>query len=203
MTKADKKEKTDSRAQLGNGINSKIGEETQMATGFPATPTMHEVRRLAVPLGRPYAEAIRAFEDAIPALDASQFADLPDWDAVVVKADEVAPLGFVRFWSLEVPPYMEGSGSSWDCTEYLMGNQVIAEQMYRHDPAVMLYAPLRLLIQADENGDGVFVIDQPSTLFASFGDPRVAEVGRMLDSKLADVFTALGVRPPVEVSHSL
>lgn len=172
-----------------------------MATGFPATLTTHEVRRLVVPLGRPYAEAIRAFEDAIPALDRSQFAGLPDWDAVVAKADEVAPLGFMRFWSLEVPPFMEGSGSSWDCTEYLMGNQVIAERMYRHDPAVMLYVPLRLLIQADENGDGVFVIDQPSTQFASFGDPRVADVGRILDSKLAGVFTALGVRPPAELRH--
>jgi hypothetical protein len=161
----------------------------------------HEVRRLAVPLGRPYAQAIRAFEDAIPALDRSQFADLPDWDAVVAKVDEVMPLGFARFWSLEVPPFMKGSGSSRDCTEYLMGNQVIAERMYRHDPAVMLYVPLRLLIQADENGDGVFVIDQPSTLTASFSDPRVAEVGLILDSKLADVFTALGVRPPAELSH--
>lgn len=65
----------------------------------------------------------------------------------------------------------------------------------------MLYVPLRLLIQADENGDGVFIIDQPSTLTASFSDPRVAEVGLILDSKLADVFTALGVRPPAELSH--
>ena len=163
--------------------------------------TTHEARRLAVPLGRPYAKAIRAFEDAIPALDRSQFAGLPDWHAVVAKLDAIAPLGFMRFWSLEVPPFMEGSGSSWDCTEYLIGNQVIAERMYRYDPAVMLYVPLRLLIQADENGDGVFVIDQPSTLLASFGDPRIAEVGVILDSKLAGVFTALGVKPPAELTH--
>jgi hypothetical protein len=29
----------------------------------------------------------------------------------------------------------------------------------------------------------------------------VAEVGRILDSKLAGVFAALGVRSPVELSH--
>jgi hypothetical protein len=172
-----------------------------MATGLPVTGLTHEVRRLAVPLGRPYAEAVRVFEDTIPELDRSQFAGLPDWDAVVAKMDEVAPLGYLRFWSLEVPPYMAGSGHSWDCTEYLMGNHVTAEQAYRHIPTAMLYAPLRLLIQADERGEGVFVIDQPSTLFASFGDPRVAEVGRILDTKLAGVFTALGVQPPAELSH--
>lgn len=96
---------------------------------------------------------------------------------------------------------MEASGYSWECTEYLMGNHVIAEQMYRYNPTVMLHAPLRLLIQADENRDGVLVIDQPSTLFASFGDPRVAEVGRLLDAKLAGVLTALGANPPAELSH--
>jgi hypothetical protein len=47
----------------------------------------------------------------------------------------------------------------------------------------------------------VLVIDQPSTLFASFGDPRVAEVGRLLDAKLAGVLTALGANPPAELSH--
>lgn len=172
-----------------------------MATGLPVTTTTHDVRRLAVPLGRPYAEAIRRFEDTVPELDRSRFEGLPDWDAVVAKADEVAPLGFMRFASIEVPPFMAGSGYSWDCTEYLMGNHVIAERMYRYNPTVMLHAPLRLLIQADEHGDGVLVTDQPATLFASFEDPRVTEVGHLLDTKLAGVLTALGVEPPVELKH--
>jgi hypothetical protein len=191
------------RARRENRINLKIEERTNMATatGHSVGTTTHEVRRLAVPLGRPYADAIRAFEETIPVLDRSQFVGLPDWGAVVAKADEVMPLGFMRFWSTDVPPYMEASGHSWECTEYLMGNHVIAEQMYRYNPTVMLHAPLRLLIQADENGDGVLVIDQPSTLFASFGDPRVAEVGRLLDAKLAGVLTALGANPPAELSH--
>ncbi|MET7991919.1 hypothetical protein ABZU76_13495 [Amycolatopsis sp. NPDC005232] len=172
-----------------------------MATGLPVTTTTHDVRRLAVPLGRPYAEAIHLFEDTVPVLDRTRFDGLADWAAVVAKADEVAPLGFLRFASIEVPPFMAGSGFSWDCTEYLMGNHVIAEQMYRHNPTVMLHAPLRLLIQADEHGDGVFVTDQPGTLFASFGDPRVTAVGHLLDTKLAGLFTALGVEPPAELTH--
>ena len=53
--------------------------------------TTHGVRRLAVPLGRPYAKTIRAFEDAIPALDRSQFAGLPDWDAPRRCSADTAP----------------------------------------------------------------------------------------------------------------
>ncbi|WP_259471953.1 hypothetical protein [Streptomyces shenzhenensis] len=173
-----------------------------MGTGLSVSTSRHEVQRLAVPLGQPYSEAIRSYEEAVPVMDQTQFSGLRDWDAVVAKVEEIAPLGFMRFWSAEVPPFMAGSGSSlWDCTEYLMGNHVIAEQMYRYNPTVMMYAPLRLLIQADENGDGVLVIDQPSTLLDSFGDPRISEVGRLLDSKVAGLLSALGAQPPAELIH--
>lgn len=59
------------RAQRENRINFKIEERTNMATatGHSVGTTTHEVRRLAVPLGRLYADAICAFEDAIPVLD--------------------------------------------------------------------------------------------------------------------------------------
>jgi hypothetical protein len=32
------------------------------------------------------------------------------------------------------------------CTAYLIGCHAVAEKIYRRDPAVMLYAPLRTLI---------------------------------------------------------
>jgi hypothetical protein len=35
--------------------------------------------------------------------------------------------------------------------------------MYRHDPAAMLYAPLRTVICADADGPTRLVIDRPST----------------------------------------
>ena len=43
-------------------------------------------------------------------------------------------------------PVMSLAGNTTRCTAYLMGNHTIAEQMYRHDPAVMLYVPLRTVI---------------------------------------------------------
>jgi hypothetical protein len=157
------------------------------------------VRRLAIPLGLPYEASVLKFERTIPQLDVTPFQEFTEWADVVKLASKLAPLGFFRFHKIDVPPFMAQSGSSFACTEYLMGNHVIAERMYRHDPTVMLYVPLRLLIQADENGNGVLVLDQPGTLLGSFGDERIAKVGRELDAKVAGVVSALGALPPAEL----
>jgi uncharacterized protein (DUF302 family) len=77
-----------------------------------------------------------------------------------------------------------------------MGNHTIAERMYRHDPAVMLYAPLRTLIHEDTDGATWFTIDQPSTRFRSFGDPAITQVGLELDHKLTALLEHLGAPVP-------
>jgi uncharacterized protein (DUF302 family) len=77
-----------------------------------------------------------------------------------------------------------------------MVNHTIAERMYRHDPAVMLYAPLRAAIYADVDGRVRFSIDQPSTVFDSFGTPEITEVGYELDKKIAALLTTLDASVP-------
>jgi hypothetical protein len=74
-----------------------------------------------------------------------------------------------------------------------MGNHAIAEQIYRHDPAIMLYAPLRTLIYIDTDDRTRFAVDQPSTILASFADPAIAALGLDLDGQLAELLDALGV----------
>jgi hypothetical protein len=65
--------------------------------------------------------------------------------------------------------------------------------VYRHDPAIMLYAPLRTLIYIDAGDRTRFAVDQSSTVLASFAHPAVAALGRDLDGQLADLLDALGV----------
>jgi hypothetical protein len=74
-----------------------------------------------------------------------------------------------------------------------MGNHTLAERMYRHDPSVMLYAPLRTAIFVDAEGRTRFAIDDPATVFASFGSSPISEVGTELSRKLADLLDALDV----------
>jgi hypothetical protein len=158
------------------------------------------VRRLSVPLGMPYAEAVRRFEDLLPVIDIERFTALEDWDDAVRLAGRTAPLGLMRFWALDIPALMVGGRAAWDCTEYLVGNHVIAERMYRYDPVATMYAPLRFLIYADPSGDAVCVFDQPSTQFDSLGRAEISTVGRELDRKVATLLATLGARPPADLA---
>jgi hypothetical protein len=72
--------------------------------------------------------------------------------------------------------------------------------MFHHDPGAMLHAPLRTEIYADRAGDTQFIVDQPSTHFASYAVPEIAEVGLHLDQLLAGLLTAMGARLPAELA---
>ena len=66
--------------------------------------------------------------------------------------------------------------------------------MYRHDPSVMLYAPLRTAIYVDAANRTRFAIDEPHPVFESFASLPIAQVGIELDRKLAALLEALDVR---------
>jgi hypothetical protein len=158
----------------------------------------HQVLRLSFDTGQPYDDFRRRYEDAVPAVSPQQIAAYAEhgaqWDEVVADAAELAPHGFLIYWRGDFTPLMSLAGDTASCTAYLMGNHTIAERMYRHDPAVMLYAPLRTLIRADARGTAWFVLDQPSSLFASFGVPEITQVGAELDSKVLALLKDLNVR---------
>ena len=115
------------------------------------------------------------------------------WPEVVADADVSAPHGFFIFWRSDLTPVMSLAGDSARCTSYLMGNNTIAEQMYRHDPSVMLYAPLRTVIYVDAANRTRFAVDRPSTVFDSFASQPISQVGTELDRKLAALLGALDV----------
>jgi hypothetical protein len=118
------------------------------------------------------------------------------WDAVLRATVENAPHHFIRYWTLDAGALMRLAGDGRRCSSYLMGNHTIAERMYRHDPAIMLYAPLRTAIHQDADGGAWFSVDQPSTGFGSSGDHAITDVGFELDHKLAALLEHLGVPVP-------
>lgn len=128
--------------------------------------------------------------------------DTGDLDAVKRFTAEHTPHTFARFWTLDPTPMMRLVGHRTEVITYMMGNNVVVETMYRHNPAVMLYAPLRTAIYKDSSGATHFSIDQPSTRFASFGDPRITEVGMLLDGKLAALLQLLKLPVPVELEKN-
>jgi uncharacterized protein (DUF302 family) len=113
-----------------------------------------------------------------------------------------APHGFLIYSRNDAHPLMQAAGDEADCLWYLMGNHVVAERMFRHDPRTMLYAPLRTVIWEDSNGGAWFTVDQPSTQFGSLGIPEVAMVGIELDRKLAALLRTLDVDVPEALLQS-
>ncbi|MFE4994260.1 hypothetical protein ACFRH4_23470 [Streptomyces mirabilis] len=160
----------------------------------------HSARRLVVGLATPYDAAREHYETLVPEADLGRFSDMTSWQATLELAEINAPHGFMRYYRSDITAVMNGSASCWKATQYLMGNHTIAERMYRHDPSVMLHAPLRTLLYSDLDSNTKLAIDQPSLLFASYGDPRITDVGRELDALLARLVTLLGGEVPPQLT---
>ena len=91
---------------------------------------------------------------------------------------------------------MSLAGDQASCTLHLMGNHTIAERMFRHEPAVMLYAPLHTVISGPVGGPVSFTFDQPSDQLGSFSNAEVEAVSVELDRKLAALLSHIGVGDP-------
>jgi hypothetical protein len=114
------------------------------------------------------------------------------WQAAA-DTDGSGPRGFVLYWRADMTPELTGSGELRPCAAYLMGPARRPEEAYLHDPAVMLFAPLRTLIYIDSADRTRLAVDQPSTVYASFANPVIPELGIDLDRQLAGLLGALGV----------
>lgn len=161
--------------------------------------TTYSVRRLNVriPSVRGFQ---RSYEELVPDVPVDEVLTLvrggAPWSQMEALVEARAPYGFLIYFRNDVGPVIRAAGDASDCVAYLMGNHVIAERMFRHDPRAMLYAPLHTVIWDDADGHAWFSVDQPSTQFSSFGIPAVNDVGVDLDRKLAKLLEALKVEVP-------
>ena len=157
----------------------------------------HQMTRVDISTGIAFDEFRRAFEQATPAFDTNAIRELTDtggtWDEVKHAMAASAPHELLIYAMIDATPLFGAAGHTTRAVEYLVGNHVIAETMFGHDPKVLLYAPLRILIHSDAAGEAVFSIDRPSTAFASLGIPEVSDVGISLDHKVATLLQAIGV----------
>ena len=156
----------------------------------------YRVTRLVFDTGQPYEKFRGRYEAAVPPADPRP-GDRPGrhvrWQDGAADADGPARHGFVLYSRADMTPELTGPGDLRPCTAYLMGHHALPEQAYLRDPAVMLYAPLRALIYIDLTDRTRLAVDQPSTVYASFADPVITELGRDLDRQLAGLLGSLGV----------
>ncbi|GAA5010544.1 DUF302 domain-containing protein [Actinopolymorpha pittospori] len=159
-----------------------------------------EARRLAIEVDGSFEDTVARYEAAVPTYPAARFeqlmADNAGWQTVLDLTDEIAEHGFLIYWKTAADSLMRLAGDTARCTAYLMGNHTIAERMFHHNPAVMLYAPLRTVISQVPGGPTLFSTEQPSRQFSSLGNPDIAAVGIELDHKLAALLEALYLPVP-------
>jgi uncharacterized protein (DUF302 family) len=166
----------------------------------------HGVTRLTVDTRSPLRDFQARYEAAVPPAPMDEVTALIErrasWDEMLALVAARAPHGFLIYARIPVDPLMRLAGDATPCVAYLMGNHTIAERMFRHDPEVMLHAPLRTVIWEGPGGTARFSIDQPSVLFGSFGSPEIAAVGVELDRKVAALLDHLGVEVPPQLLDS-
>lgn len=72
---------------------------------------------------------------------------------------------------------------------YIIGNPLIAAQMFEQDPAVGLYVPLRLFVYEDYDGNTHVTYDKPSSLLGQFQNGKILMIAQMLDQKVEELVT--------------
>jgi uncharacterized protein (DUF302 family) len=100
------------------------------------------------------------------------------------------PSGFMLFGTFDHGALLSLSGKPARAVQYVVGNPLFAAQMTRYNIAAGLYAPLRLLIYEDEEGQTCLEYDRPSSLFGQFQDEGITAVAQMLDRKLEEMIAA-------------
>jgi hypothetical protein len=166
----------------------------------------HPVRRITIQVDEPFDEFRSRYETAVPFFQRERFAALvakqASWQDILDATADNAPHDFILYWSGDFTDLMRLAGDRGRCVEYLMGNHTIAQQMYRYNPSILLYAPLRTAIFEDADRNTWFTLDQPSSAFGSFNTPQITKVGLELDHKVAALLQHLGTRVPEELANS-
>jgi hypothetical protein len=158
------------------------------------------VNRIEIEAEVPFETLRAAFEAEVPPVDEAGFqrlvADGAEWRRFVQAASGSGIHSFVTFWQSHPSAIMRVGGSDAPSASYLIGDYATAARMFRHDPGVMLYTPLRVELHVNRRGLTVLTVDQPSSQLVSLGNNKIAQTGYELDRMLGDLLEELGLPRP-------
>ena len=153
--------------------------------------TMDHVR---LATDKPFEEVAKAVERQLGRFDPDVYKALVasgDTDGTRARIEAMAgPSGFMLFGTQNHGALLRLASQKRKAVQYVVGNPLFALQMTQHDIRASLYAPLRVLIYEDEQGQTCVEYDRPSSLFGQFGNDRIAPTAAMLDRKLEALVSA-------------
>jgi uncharacterized protein (DUF302 family) len=150
------------------------------------------VTHVKVSSEKSFEEVTNAIESAVGKANNLIFQKLIDSNASFAEVENavksmVGKNELMIFTYLESGRVLSLCGKSKKARLYIIGNPLIANQMFEEDPAVGLYVPLRLFVYDEYDGKTYIAYDKPSSLLGKFQDKKILRVAEMLDQKLEEL----------------
>ena len=172
---------------FGRSGEQRRGESEMSGNHF----TVDHVRRTTE---KPFDDVSTAFERRLGRFDPDVYKALVasgDTEGTRARIEAMAgPSGFMLFGTQNHGALLRLAGQKRKAVQYVVGNPLFALQMTQHDIRASLYAPLRVLVYEDEQGQTCVEYDRPSSLFGQFGNDRISPTAVLLDRKLEALVSA-------------
>lgn len=112
-----------------------------------------------------------------------------DREGLEAYVDQVsAPSKFSIFWEMDQGPAMRLAGIPIESKFYLVGNAVVARDLFRYTAAAGLGAPVRVCVSQRDGEQTRIDLDQVTAFFRQFPETGPSEVPRLLDTEMVKVF---------------
>ena len=139
-----------------------------------------------------YFEVTKAIEErlqrfSVPKL--MEYVTHADREGVEAYVDEVSsPSKFSIFWEMEQGSTMRLAGIPIESKFYLVGNAVVARDLFRYSAAAGLGAPVRVCVSQRDGEETRIDLDQVTAFFSQFPETSPSDVPRLLDAEMVKVF---------------
>lgn len=153
-------------------------------TDFKVSQRSFSIEHVTVVCDKPFEETRKAFEKLLPTFNVEALALLSHGEIerageLLEKSPELSIL-----LSRDHGSVLKIAGLNRKAIQYDVGNPLTASKMTRHRLQTALYAPFRVVLYENTEGQAIFEYDKPSTIFSQFDDREVTNVALSLDAAI-------------------
>ena len=139
-----------------------------------------------------YFEVTKAIEERLQRFSVPKLMEYVahgDREGVEAYVAEVStPSKFSIFWEMEQGSTMRLAGIPIESKFYLVGNAVVARDLFRYTAAAGLGAPVRVCVSQRDGEETRVDLDQVTAFFSQFPETSPSDVPRLLDAEMVKVF---------------
>jgi uncharacterized protein (DUF302 family) len=154
--------------------------------GVEVTSTPLAVEHIVIKTAKPYPqikaeiEKLGRFDDSMRAMLAKD-----DIEGLRAAAQRIAGTdGLAIHYIAQHGDLLALRGERRPLIAYYIGNILSATEMTKVNPAAGLYAPLRVVVYANEQGGTTMEYDRPTSMFGQFKNAEIDAVAQSLDQRL-------------------